>query len=153
MTPEELQKRTKVFALRVIRLVSALPNNTIGRRLGGQLFDSASSIGANYRAARRARSRKEFVSKLCIVVEEADETAYWLELIVEAQLLPAQKVESLLQEAGELTRIFAVMRKSTISDRKPNKNSLIQRNHQIAISQNHQIEEQRKIVVLHPHHA
>ncbi len=120
MTPQELQKRTKTFALRVIRLVSALPNNTVGRRLGGQLFDSASSIGANYRAARRARSRKEFLAKLCIVVEEADESAYWLELIVEAQLLPANKVEALLRESDELTRIFAATRRSTISKQKRN---------------------------------
>jgi four helix bundle protein len=83
MDKEELKRRTKAFALRVMTLVDHLPNNSKGRVLGDQLLRSGTSLGANYRAACRSRSTAEFISKLGNVLEEADESAYWMELIVE----------------------------------------------------------------------
>jgi four helix bundle protein len=85
MTEEDLKKRTKLFALRVLKLVAALPNNVAGRTIGNQVARSATSVAANYRAACRARSKIEFISKLGIVEEEADERALWLELIFESR--------------------------------------------------------------------
>jgi four helix bundle protein len=100
MGPEELRKRTKQFALRIFKLVDALPNTTIGKTIGNQLVRAGSSVGANYRAACRGRSKAEFISKLGIVIEEADESVYWLELIIEAQLLNKNQVQPLLDEAN-----------------------------------------------------
>jgi four helix bundle protein len=110
MDAEELKKRTKLFALRVLKLVAALPNNVQGRAIGNQLARAGTSVGSNYRAACRGRSRAEFVAKLGIVEEEADESAFWLELIIEGALLEAQRVQPLLNEANELTRIVASSR-------------------------------------------
>jgi len=107
MDRAELRERTKRFALRVMALVAELPASTTGRAIAAQIIRSGTSVGANYRAACRARSRAEFVAKVGIVEEEADETAYWLELIVEGALLPEPKARPLLQEAEELTAIFA----------------------------------------------
>ena len=107
MTPDELQARTKQFTLRVMKLVEALPNSIVGWEFGRQLLRSSASVSANYRAARRARSRKEFVAKIGIVVEEIDESEHWLDLIIEGELLPEAKVEPLRTEAEELTHIFA----------------------------------------------
>ena len=112
MTAEELKKRTKEFSLRVFRLVEALPKNYAGKAIAAQLVRSGSSIGANYRAACRGRSKAEFRAKLGIVIEEADESAYWLELIIEGEFLDAGRVEPLLQEANELCAIMAASRKS-----------------------------------------
>ena len=106
MTNEELKARTKQFALRVIKLVEALPNTKAADVLGRQVLRSATSVMANYRSALRARSRAEFISKIGIVEEEIDESQGWLELIVEAGLLPAVKVTALIKEADELTAIF-----------------------------------------------
>src|SRR4051812_38314289 len=106
MDKEELKLRTKAFALRVMKLVDHLPKNSKGRVLGGQLLRSGTSVAANYRAACRSRSRAEFISKLGNVLEEADESALWMELIVEDKILPASRVEPLLAEANELTAIF-----------------------------------------------
>jgi len=103
---EELKGRTKSFALRVIRLIEALPKTRTADVIGRQLLRAATSVGANYRAACRARSQAEFASKIGVVEEEADECAYWLELIVESDLLPAAKVQDLLAEANELGAIF-----------------------------------------------
>ena len=110
MDAEELKQRTKLFALRVMKLVEALPKNTQGRAIGGQLIRAGSSVGANYRAACRGRTRAEFIAKLGVVEEEADESAFWLELIIEGSLLKARLVEPLLHEANELTRIMASSR-------------------------------------------
>jgi len=107
MDANELRDRTKQFALRVIRLVDALPKSTTGRAIAGQLVRSGTSVGANFRASRRARSKKEHIAKLGVVVEEVDETAYWLELVIEAQLLAEAKVRPLQVESEELTRIFS----------------------------------------------
>jgi four helix bundle protein len=109
MNQSDLKKRTKQFALRVIRLVDALPNSIPGRAIGNQLMRSGTSVGANYRSACRGRSTAEFIAKLGIALEESE---YWLELIIEAQLLKNIKVESLLAEAGELTAIFVTTLKS-----------------------------------------
>ena len=107
MTREILKERTKQFALRIIKVVDALPNNVTGKAIGNQLIRCGTSVGANYRAACRGRSKAEFNSKLHIVLEEADESVFWLELIIEAKLLSKKKIESILKEANELTAIFA----------------------------------------------
>ncbi|HKS74161.1 MAG TPA: four helix bundle protein [Terriglobales bacterium] len=103
---EAMKARTKDFALRVIRLCRSLPPSPEGRIIFRQLLRSATSIGANYRAVCRSRSSAEFVSKLGIVLEEADETLFWLELVVESGLTPADKCRALRQEANELVAIF-----------------------------------------------
>jgi four helix bundle protein len=103
---DELKHRTKVFVLRVIRLVEALPRTRTADVIGRQLLRCATSVGANYRAACRARSQAEFAAKIGVVEEEADEVAYWLELIVESELLPSARVQDLLAEADELVAIF-----------------------------------------------
>jgi four helix bundle protein len=107
MNAPELKERTKQFAPRVMRLVDALPKSTKGRALTGQVVRSGMSVAANYRAACRGRSRAEFIAKIGIVEEEADETALWLELIVADELLSKKKVQSLLDEANELVAIRA----------------------------------------------
>ena len=116
MTADELKLRTKQFALRVIRLVAALPKTIEGRAIANQLVRCATSVAANYRSACRARSRCEFVAKMGVVLEEADETQLWLELIVESKLLPVKRVEPLLEAANELVAIFVTSRKSASSN-------------------------------------
>ncbi len=113
MTSEELKTRTKQFALRVMNLVDALPRTTTGRAIGNQLIRSGTSVGANYRAACRGRSKAEFAAKMGTVAEEADESCYWLELIIEGELLPSNQVADLLAEANELTAITAASAKTT----------------------------------------
>jgi four helix bundle protein len=108
----ELQQRTKDFALRVLNLIEHLPNTIGGRVLANQLARSATSVGANYRAACRARSRAEFASKLGTVAEEADESLYWLELIQVGDFVPEKRIASLISEADELTAIFTSGRRS-----------------------------------------
>jgi four helix bundle protein len=102
---KDLRQRTKRFALRVLRLVDALPRNRSADTLGRQLLRSGTSVGANYRAACRARSTAEFCSKMGIVEEEADESAYWMELLIEGGLVRESLLKSLLQEANELVAI------------------------------------------------
>ena len=118
MTTAELKARTKEFALRVIRLVDALPNSVKGRALANQIMRSATSVAANYRAACRARSRAEFIAKIGVVEEEADETAFWLELIIDSGVRTEKQIRPLLQEAGELVAIMASSRKSAVANRK-----------------------------------
>ena len=110
MNESELKQRTKIFALRVIKLVGALPKTTVGRAIGSQLVRSGTSVGANYRAACRGRSKAEFVSRLGTVEEEADESAYWMELVIEGALLKKEQVDPLRREACELTAIMAASR-------------------------------------------
>ena len=107
--------RTKQFALRRMKLVDALPKTIQGRAIGGQLIRSGTSVAANYRAACRARSKAEFISKLGTVEEEADERAFWLELIIEGDLLPAAQIQPLLTEASELVAITAASKKTASS--------------------------------------
>ena len=112
MTTDELKARTKQFALGVIKLVAALPKSIEGRAIANQLVRCGTSVAANYRSACRARSRAEFIAKIGVVLEEADETQLWLELIVDAKLLLAKRVQPLLDEAGELIAIFVASGKS-----------------------------------------
>ena len=112
MDAEELKARTQKFSLRVLRLVAALPDNVPGRAIGGQLIRSGMSVGANYRAACRGRSKREFIAKIGVVEEEADESAFWIELIIKAKILREELVTPLLKEAQELS---AIMAKSRIS--------------------------------------
>jgi len=118
MTPDELKARTKQFALRVIKLVAALPKNIEGRAIGNQLVRCGTSVAANYRASCRARSQSEFVAKIGVVLEEADEAQLWLEHIIEARLIHAKRVSPLLGEANELVAIFVASRKSTAANLK-----------------------------------
>jgi len=105
MTPEEMKERTKRLALRVIRLVDALPKGRTADVIGRQLLRAATSVGANYRAACRARSQAEFIAKMGIVEEEADEVVYWIELLAEAKLFPDEKLSALMGETGEILAI------------------------------------------------
>ena len=105
MTPEEMKKRTKAFALRIIRLVKALPRDRAADVLGRQLIRCGTGVGANYRAACRARSQREFVAKMGIVEEESDESSYWMELILEAGLMPEGRLKPLMKEADEILAI------------------------------------------------
>src|SRR5438477_2871899 len=107
MNAADLKDRTKQFALRVMHLVDALPETPKGRAVASQLVQSGMSVAANYRAACRGRSHAEFISKIGVAEEEADETVPWLELIVEDKLLPETKIAPLLKEANELTAIMA----------------------------------------------
>jgi four helix bundle protein len=112
MDEKELKARTKKFALRVIKLVGALPKTVEGRAIGSQLIRSGTSVGANYRAACRGRSKPDFVAKLGIVEEEADASAFWMELIIESDMMKRELVDPLLQEANELVAIMTASRKS-----------------------------------------
>jgi four helix bundle protein len=118
MDAEELKARTKEFALRIIKLIGALPKTIEGRAIANQLVRCGTSVAANYRATCRARSRSEFIAKLGVVLEEADETQLWLELIIAGKLLPAKRVQPLLDEANELVAIFVSSRKSASSNLK-----------------------------------
>lgn len=117
MTKEELRERTKAYALRIMKLVGALPNTIVGRAIGNQLVRSGTSVGANYRAACRARSKNEFIAKLGTVVEEADESAFWLELIIAGNLLKEELISALLQETNELLAIMIASRKTAEKNR------------------------------------
>jgi len=130
MNEQELKVRTKQFGLRVMKLVDALPKTTAGRALGNQLIRSGTSVGANYRAACRGRSKAEFIAKIGTVAEEADESAFWLELIMDGGLLKPDQVQPLHQEANELTAIF------TASGRTAKKSTI--QNPQLPISSNQQ---------------
>jgi four helix bundle protein len=118
MTNEELKFRTKQFAVRVIKLTASLQQNKTCDIIAKQIIRSATSVGANYRAACRARSQADFISKITIVEEEADETLYWLELLVESEMIDKVKIESFMKEANELTAIFTASGKTA----KQNKN-------------------------------
>ncbi|MGA2991948.1 MAG: four helix bundle protein [Candidatus Korobacteraceae bacterium] len=110
MNADELRARTKQFAIRIVRLFQALPLTTEAQIIGKQLLRSGTSLAANYRAACRARSRAEFISKLAVVIEEADETVFWLELLVESSILPERRISELLREGNELLSIIAASR-------------------------------------------
>ena len=112
MNEKELKDRTKQFAIRVVKLISRLPSSIEGQAIARQLIRSGTSVGANYRAACRGRSKAEFIAKLGIVEEEADESAFWMEIIIETGLLKKDLVEALLKEANELVAIMAASRKS-----------------------------------------
>ena len=113
----DLKARTKQFALRMMKMVDALPRTIQGRAIAKQIIRSATSVAANYRAACRARSRAEFIAKIGIVEEEAVESYFWLELIIDSGLLTEDRIRPLLSEAGELVAIMAASRKSAIGNR------------------------------------
>ncbi len=112
MNPDELRARTRAFSLRVVKLVQTMPKNMIADALGKQVLRCATSVGANYRAACRAQSGAMFIAKLSIVVEEADETMYWLELIRDAGLVKPELLADLLDEAEQILKIMASSRKT-----------------------------------------
>jgi four helix bundle protein len=114
-SPEALRKRTKAFSLRIVRLFRALPKTEEARILGRQVLRSGTAVGANYRSACRARSRADFISKIGITIEEADETAYWLELLIDAGIMKKARLENLLTEANELVRILQASRSTAQS--------------------------------------
>ena len=119
MTEDEFKERTKQFALRILKLVDALPRKRSADVLGNQLARSGTSVGANYREACRARSVPEFVAKLGIAEEEADESAWWLELITEHGLLPTERIAGLHDEAVALTKMLAASRITARANCKP----------------------------------
>ena len=105
MNSEEFKKRTKAFGLRIIRLVESLSETRASRVTGNQLLRSGTSVGANYRAACRAKSRADFISKMGTVEEEADESLYWLEMLVDARLVNPTMVAALMKEGDEILSI------------------------------------------------
>lgn len=104
--PEDLRTRTKALALRIIKVYAALPKSTVAQTLGKQVLRSGTSVGANYREAYRGRSDPEFVAKLGDCLKELDETAYWLELLVESEVVQAERLASLQDEVNQITAIF-----------------------------------------------
>ncbi len=106
MDREDLRKRTKDFALRIIKLVAVLPKTKEADVIGRQILKSGTSIGANYREAIRARSKADFISKIGIVEQETDETLYWIELLAEANIINPERIDNLMAEARELLAIF-----------------------------------------------
>ncbi len=109
MDQAELKRRTKAFAVRVVQMTETLPKGRAADIMARQIIRSATSVGANYRAACRGRSHRDFTAKIGVVEEEADETLYWLELIAETALLPEASLSDLRQEANELTAIFTAI--------------------------------------------
>jgi four helix bundle protein len=110
MTPHELRERTKRFAIEIIGSSASLPRTDVARLIRAQLVRAGTAVGANYRAVCRSRSNRDFVAKLGVVIEEADETSYWLEILVDAKIVTASAVSALRREADELIRIFVTSR-------------------------------------------
>ncbi len=119
MTQEEMKARTKQYALRVIRLVQSLPKNLVTEVLGKQLLRCGTSVGANYRSACRAKSTADFVHKLSIVEEEADESIFWIELLVESQSIKENLVTSLMDEGNQILSIIVSSIKTSKEKRNP----------------------------------
>ena len=117
MNAEDIKARTKQFALRIMKLADSLPRTPSGRTMAGQIVRSGTSVAANYRAASKGRSKAEFIAKLGIAEEEADETQFWLELIIESGTMPATRLQPLLDEARELTAIIAASRKTAAKNK------------------------------------
>ena len=113
MTQEEMKLRTKQFALRIIRLVQSLPPDLVASVLGKQLLRSGTSVGANYRASCRAKSTADFINKLSIVEEEADEAIYWMELIVELDYIRAKRLHDLIDEANAILALIVASIKTS----------------------------------------
>ncbi|MFH1822315.1 MAG: four helix bundle protein [Patescibacteria group bacterium] len=116
MDKNELKDRTKKFALRTIKLVNVLPYNSLGNIVRNQLLRCATSTAANYRAVCRSRTTAEFNSKLGVVIEEADESVFWLEIIIESKIMKEELVLPLLNEASEITAIMVASRKTSIKN-------------------------------------
>ena len=120
MKNNNLKERTKKFTLRILNLAGALPSNDEGRIMRKQIIRSGTSVGSNYRAVCRSRSRADFNSKMGIVIEEADETAFWLEVIIERKLIQEELVSSLLKEANEIIAIMVSSRKTSVNNKEKN---------------------------------
>jgi len=118
MDKEELKERTKEFAHRCVKLAMSLPETPLGRPIRDQLIRSATSVAANYRAACLAQSKASFAAKLSIVIEEVDETAFWMEFIMEEKIIKPELVQALLNEANELASIFISARKTIQTKKK-----------------------------------
>ena len=118
---QELKERTKQFAIRVVRLFRSLPKTEEARIVGKQALRSGTSVAANYRAVCRARSKAEFIAKIGVVVEEADETVFWLELLVETGIVAQARMDGLLTEANELLAIFAASQRTSKEQNDPMK--------------------------------
>src|SRR5205809_4393540 len=116
----DLKRRTKAFTLRILKLVDAMPKTTVGRALASQIVRSGTSVAANYCAACRAKSSADFIAKMGIVEEEADETLFWLELLEESKLVPAAKLTAIKQEANELIAITVASIKTARRNRLAN---------------------------------
>ena len=114
---QALKDRTRMFAIRIVRLCRKLPSTAEGRIIGSQLLRSGMSVGANYRAVCRARSKAEFAAKMGIVIEEADETAFWLELLLNLELFSRHQLENLFSEADQLVTIFVSSRRTALAGR------------------------------------
>jgi four helix bundle protein len=108
----QLQERTKQFAVRIVRMFQALPKTGEAQVIGKQVLRSGTGTAANYRAACRSRSKTEFAARMGVVVEEADETVFWLELLVEARIVSPRRMEGMLREANELLAIFSASRRT-----------------------------------------
>jgi four helix bundle protein len=115
--PQELRERTKKFAIRIVRLFQALPKSTEAQVMGKQLLRCGTSVAANYRAVCRARSKAEFVARMGIVAEEADESVLWLELLEETGILSHARLQDILKEATELVAIFSTSLKTAKGNR------------------------------------
>ena len=115
MTREEMKARTKTYANRIVKLCSALPGNWVAQTLGKQLLRSGTSVGANYRAVCRAKSSADFINKLRIVEEECDESLFWMELLVDNNLVKPARLKSLMTEADELLSIIVASAKTARS--------------------------------------
>jgi four helix bundle protein len=124
MNPEELKQRTKIFAIKIIKLAQDLEQNygNTGRKIGDQILRSGTSVYSNYRAACRCKSAKDFIHKMGTVVEEADETLGWLELLIAAEIIKNLLVDELLKEADELTAIMTASRATAIKNQKDKDN-------------------------------
>ena len=109
---KQLQDRSKRFAIRIINMFRALPKTDEARIIGKQVLRSGASVAANYRAACRGRSKAEFAAKMGIVVEEIDETVFWMELLVDAEIVTMDKMKALISEGNELLAIFAASRRT-----------------------------------------
>ena len=117
MTPQELKDRTKAFAIRIVKMFRSLPRETDAQVIGKQVLRSGTSVGADYRAACRARSHAEFLAKIGVVVEEADETVYWLELLAETQSIKPDRLDQIRSEAEQLTAIFTAAKETARQNR------------------------------------
>ena len=122
MNEQEFKQRTKKLALRIIKLVENLPNTSVSRVIGKQILRSGTSVGANYRAACRAKSTADMLHKLAIVEEEADETLYWLELLAEAKIFPTSKLQNLIDETNQIVSMIVASMK-TIRQKQKNPKS------------------------------
>jgi len=118
MSTEGFRKRTFQFGIRIIRLVQALPKTDASRVIGSQLLRAGTAVGANYRAAARARSRADFIAKMGIVEEECDESLYWLEMLVELDLINADRSKELRSEGNEILAIVVASIRTARSNRK-----------------------------------